>query len=367
MDREKSIVKVSIVGIVVNLVLVAFKAFVGFVTGSIAVILDAVNNLSDALSSVITIIGAKLAGRAPDKEHPYGHGRIEYLSSVVIAVLVLLAGLTSFKESVDKILHPSAANYTTVSLIIIAAAVLTKYFLGRYVSLQGKKLNSQSLIASGADATFDAVLSLSTLVAAAISLLFHLSVEGYLGVIISVVILKAGMEILMESIGSIIGLRVDSDLVGRMKETICSFDHVHGAYDLTLHNYGPERIMGSVHIEVDDVLTAREIHYLTRRISAKIYQEFGIILTVGIYASNTEDDEYAAMKERLEAIAEENPDVLQVHAFYADKERHMVTFDLVVSFDADSPQAVSEAVTAQMKAEFPEYVFYPVIDTDVSD
>lgn len=367
MDREKSIVKVSIVGIVVNLVLVAFKAFVGFVTGSIAVILDAVNNLSDALSSVITIIGAKLAGRAPDKEHPYGHGRIEYLSSVVIAVLVLLAGLTSFKESVEKILHPSAANYTTVSLIIIAAAVLTKYFLGRYVSRQGKKLNSQSLIASGADATFDAVLSLSTLVAAAISLLFHLSVEGYLGVIISVVILKAGMEILMESIGSIIGLRVDSDLVGRMKETICDFDHVHGAYDLTLHNYGPERIMGSVHIEVDDVLTAREIHYLTRRISAKIYQEFGIILTVGIYASNTEDDEYAAMKERLEAIAEENPDVLQVHAFYADKERHMVTFDLVVSFDAESPQAVSEAVTAQMKAEFPEYVFYPVIDTDVSD
>ena len=367
MDREKSIIKVSIVGIVVNLVLVAFKAAVGFVTGSIAVILDAVNNLSDALSSVITIIGAKLAGKAPDKKHPYGHGRIEYLSSVVIAVLVLLAGLTSFKESVEKILHPAAASYTAVSLIIIAAAVLTKYFLGRYVSRQGKKLNSQSLIASGADATFDAVLSLSTLVAAAVSLLFHLSVEGYLGVIISIVILKAGMEILLESIGSIIGLRVDSDLAGNLKETVCSFEEVHGAYDLTLHNYGPERIMGSVHIEVDDALTAREIHYLTRRISARVYAEYGIILTVGIYASNTEDDEYAAMKARLDAITAEKPEVLQVHAFYADRDRHLVTFDLVVDFEADSPQAVAEEVTAAMKAEFPDYTFLPVLDSDVSD
>lgn len=367
MDREKSIIKVSIVGILVNLVLVAFKAFVGFVTGSIAVILDAVNNLSDALSSVITIIGTKLAGKAPDKKHPYGHGRVEYLSSIVIAVLVLLAGLTSFKESVEKILHPAAATYTTSSLIIIAAAVLTKYFLGRYVSRQGKKLNSQSLIASGADATFDAVLSLSTLVAAAISLLFHLSVEGYLGVIISVVILKAGVEILMESVGSIIGLRVDSELAEKLKEAICGVDGVHGAYDLTLHNYGPERIMGSVHIEVDDALTAREIHYLTRRISGMVYTEFGIILTVGIYASNTEDDEYATMKERLNEIVAERPEVLQMHAFYADRDRHMVTFDLVVDFAAESPQAVVEAVTAAMKAEFPDYTFLPVLDSDVSD
>lgn len=367
MDREKSIVRVSIVGILVNLVLVAFKAAVGFVTGSIAVILDAVNNLSDALSSVITIIGAKLAGRAPDKKHPYGHGRIEYLSSVVIAILVLLAGLTSFKESVEKILHPQAANYTTASLIIIAAAVLTKYFLGRYVSKQGKKLNSQSLIASGADATFDAVLSLSTLVAAAISILFHLSVEGYLGVIISVVILKAGIEILMESLGSIIGLRVDSELAGSLKETICSFEEVHGAYDLTLHNYGPERMMGSVHVEVDDALTASQIHHLTRSITEKVYREYGIILTVGIYATNTEDDDYAQMKHRVEEIAAGYPEILQVHGFYADKERRMVTFDLVIDFDADSPQEISRAVTDAMKAEFPDNTFFAVIDSDVSD
>ncbi|MCR5134855.1 MAG: cation diffusion facilitator family transporter [Clostridiales bacterium] len=367
MDREKSIVKVSIVGIVVNLILVAFKAAVGFVTGSIAVILDAVNNLSDALSSVITIIGAKLAGRAPDKKHPYGHGRIEYLSSIVIAIMVLLAGVTSFKESVEKILHPAAANYTTVSLIIIAAAVLTKYFLGRYVSRQGKKLNSQSLIASGADATFDAVLSFSTLVAAAVSLLFHLSIEGYLGVIISVVILKAGIEILMESVGSIIGLRVDSDLAESLKEKVCSFEQVHGAYDLTLHNYGPERIMGSVHIEVDDALTAREIHYLTRKISETVYREFGIILTVGIYAANTDDDEYAVMKEHLSEIIREHPEILQMHGYYADKERHLVTFDLVIGFEADDAQALCNTVTAQMKEAFPAYTFYAVVDSDVSD
>ena len=163
-DRENAIVKTSIIGIVTNILLVGFKAFVGLVSNSIAVILDAVNNLSDALSSVITIIGAKLGAKQPDKKHPLGYGRIEYLSSMIVAALVLYAGITSIVESIKKIIHPEAADYSTVSIIIISVAIVVKLLLGTFVKKQGKKVNSGALVASGSDALFDAVLSASVLV-----------------------------------------------------------------------------------------------------------------------------------------------------------------------------------------------------------
>ena len=364
MERSKSIVRVSVIGILANLVLVAFKAAVGLITGSIAVILDAVNNLSDALSSVITILATKLANKAPDKKHPYGYGRIENISSVVIAVIVLLAGFTSFRESLDKVLHPESATYTAASLVIIAAAVVVKFLLGRYVKAQGKKLNSDSLVASGSDATFDSIISLSTLVAAAVSLLFHVSIEGYLGVVISVVILKAGVEILLESLNTIIGARVDGELAGRLKEKVCSFPEVHGAYDLVLHNYGPEKIIGSVHVEVDDTLTARELHALTRRITQEVFMEFGIILTVGIYAANTTDEGAAAIRTAAGEIAGGYPQVLQMHGFYV--EGNHVTFDLIVSFGADAA-SIRDEVVKKLSERFPDHTFDVVLDSDFSD
>ena len=168
--REKKIVRTSILGILANTMLAAFKAIVGMATHSIAVVLDAVNNLSDALSSIVTIIGTKLASRNPDKKHPLGHGRIEYLSTTIVSMLVLYAGVTAIVESVKKIIRPEAPDYSPVSLLIISVAVLVKVFLGRYVKSVGEKVNSDSLIASGSDATFDAILSFSVLVTALISL-----------------------------------------------------------------------------------------------------------------------------------------------------------------------------------------------------
>ena len=212
MERQKKIIKTSILGIVVNLILVAFKALVGLIVNSIAIVLDAVNNLSDAISSIITIIGAKLSNKAPDKEHPYGHGRIEYFASVIIAAIVLIAGVTSFKESFEKILNPTQAEYNTASLVIIIVAVVVKLAIGRYVKKTGEQLNSQSLIASGTDAFMDAVLSFSTFVAAIISLIWHISLEGYLGVIISIIIIKSSIDILRETINIIIGQRADPEL-----------------------------------------------------------------------------------------------------------------------------------------------------------
>ena len=181
--REQVIVKTSIVGIVTNILLAAFKAAVGLISNSIAIILDAVNNLSDALSSVITIIGAKLAGTLPDKKHPLGHGRIEYLSSMLVSALVLYAGITALIESIKKISHPETANYSVLTLVILVVAIIVKLVLGKYVKTKGEQVNSGALIASGSDASFDAILSASVLACALLYLWCHISLEAYMGVV----------------------------------------------------------------------------------------------------------------------------------------------------------------------------------------
>ncbi len=367
MERGQKIVRVSLIGIAVNLVLVAFKAAVGFVTGSIAIIMDAVNNLSDALSSIITIVGTKLANREPDKKHPYGHGQIEYVTSITVAVIVLAAGAAALKESVEKIFHPSEASYTAESLLIIAVAVAAKILLGRFVRGQGRKLNSEALTASGTDAMFDALISAATLVGAAVSMLWHVSVEGWLGAAISIIMLKSGVQMLLESLGEIIGVRVDSDLSTRLKAFICRHEEVLGAYDLTLHRYGPEKIIGSVHIEVPDDMTAREIHALTRKLMEEVFTDFGIVLTIGIYASNTMEEKFVRMKEELRQIIAVYPEVLQMHGFYVDTETASVWFDLIIDFSSKRREQIRDEIVARMREKYPAYTFGVVLDNDISD
>lgn len=363
MTRQEKIIKTSVIGIIVNLILVAFKAFVGIVTNSIAITLDAVNNLTDALSSIITIIGAKLANRPPDKNHPYGYGRIEYFSSVIIAAIVLWAGITAFMESWPKIFTPDVTNYTTVSLVIIAVAIVVKLALGRYVKSVGEDINSQALVASGSDALFDSILSLSTLVAALVSIFFHISLEGILGVIISLVIIKASIDMIRETVDSMIGSRVDSELSRKIKESICELPEVYGAYDLSLHNYGPEDMQGSVHVEVDDSLTALEIHNLTRQISLKIYEEFSIILTVGIYARN---NKFNDIKNDLYEIASKYDEIIEIHGFIVYETQKLITFDMIVDFDADR-QKVKNKVLTEIKQKHPQFTYQVIDDYDVSD
>lgn len=363
MTRQEKIIKTSIIGIIVNLILVAFKAFVGIVTNSIAITLDAVNNLTDALSSIITIIGAKLANRPPDKNHPYGYGRIEYFSSVIIAAIVLWAGITAFMESWPKIFTPDVTNYTTVSLVIIAVAIVVKLALGRYVKSVGEDINSQALVASGSDALFDSILSLSTLVAALISIFFHISLEGILGVIISIVIIKASIDMIRETLDSMIGARVDSELSRKIKDSICELPEVYGAYDLSLHNYGPEDMQGSVHVEVDDSLTALEIHNLTRKISIKIYEEFSIILTVGIYARN---NKFNDIRNDLYEIASKYEEIIEIHGFIVYETQKLITFDMIVDFDADR-EKVKNKILEEIKQKHPQFTYQVIDDYDVSD
>lgn len=278
-ERERVIVKTSAVDIIINVFLAIFKAVIGLLSNSIAVILDAVNNLSDVASSIITLAGAKFSAKQPDKKHPLGYGRIEYLSAMIVAGIVLYAGITSVVESIKKIIKPESAEYNMISLGILSVAILAKFILSKYVKIQGKRVNSSALIASGTDAAFDVILSLSVVISVVIYMVIGISFEAYVGVVISGFIIKSGIEMIIKTVNDLIGERYNGELSKKIREIINAEPNVHGAYDLILYNYGPDKYYGSVHIELPDIRTVNDVDILTRKIQEKVYNETNSILT----------------------------------------------------------------------------------------
>ena len=367
-SREKIIVRTSIIGIIANALLAGFKAFVGIVTGSIAIILDAVNNLSDALSSVITIIGTKIANKGQDKEHPLGHGRVEYLTAMIIAVIVLYVGITSLKESVVKIIHPERPEYTTASLIIVGVAIFVKIGLGLYVKRTGESVKSESLTNSGADALNDSIISASTLFAAIVFIVTGLSLEAYLGVIISIIIIKAGVEMLQSAYDQIVGVRIDAEMASGIRKTVSSVDGVYGVYDLLLHNYGPEFVLGSVHIEVPDTMTADEIDKIEREIQEKVLRENNVIMTsVGIYSRNTTNSRAANVRAKIIKMLREHDYILQMHGFYFNEEEKRIQFDVIIDFDAPDRIALYNHIVQEVQEAYPDYTVNVALDVDLTD
>ena len=366
-SRDKIIIRTGAIGIISNVILAAFKGVVGLISGSIAIVLDAVNNLSDALSSVITIVGVHLASKQPDRAHPFGHGRIEYLSAIVIAVIILYTGGVSLVESIKKIIHPQAANYDVVSLAIIAVAVAAKFSLGLYTQKTGERVNSDSLIASGVDAKYDALVSLATLVAAFISLIFGLSLEAYLGAIISALLIKTAYEILRDTISKLLGSRPSLELTNEIYDVVRGFEGVIGAYDLMFHDYGPDKMVGSIHIEVASDTTAAQIDALTRRIQNAVFAKFNIILdAVGIYAFNKNDPRAAEIREHIKQMALSHEFVSQIHGFYLDESKCTISFDVIVDFAAPDMEATFRAVCKQVRAAYPNYTLIITRDSDYS-
>ena len=367
-NRQRIIVRTSIIGIIANVLLAGFKAVVGLAANSIAVVLDAVNNLTDALSSVITIIGAKLAGRKPDRDHPLGHGRYEYLSAMVISAIVLYAGITSLIESVKKIIAPETPDYSTVALVVIASAVVVKLVLGRYVQAKGKQVNSGSLVASGKDALFDAILSASVLAAAVVFMLTGISLEAYVGVVISVVIIKAGIDMLRETLDDILGHRPDPELSRAIKATVVEDPLVLGAYDLLIETYGPDLTVAAIHVEVPDTTSAAQIDEMTRRLQLIVMQRHGVALaTVGIYALNTTDDKITAMRSDVTEIVMGHEGVLQMHGFYVNEEQRCIVFDVILDFALVDRQALRDHIVSDIQKLYPDYTVAVTLDRDLSD
>ena len=365
MDRSKQIIRTSWIGIAANVLLAGFKAAVGVLASSVAIVMDAVNNLSDALSSVITIVGTKLSQRPADRKHPFGFGRIEYFSAIIIAVIVLSAGITSLIESVKKIIEPTKPSYTTVTLIVIIVAIAVKIVLGLYVKRKGEQLKSDALTASGADALFDAIITLATLVSAGVMLLWNVSLDGILGALISVVIIKAGIEMLAGPVNDLLGTSIPAELASQIKKEVSEFEGVHGVYDLILHNYGPDVKIGSLHISVYDTMNAHDIHGLTRSISTAMFERHGIIMTVGVYALATGDNKRSELQNKVIQTLAANEEIVQVHGFYYSGK--MLSVDIVPDISVHDDAALISKLTAQIEPLAPGLQVIIVVDHNYSE
>ena len=366
-NRDRIIIKTGFIGVVANIFLAAFKAVIGLLSNSIAIILDAVNNFSDALSSIITIIGMKFANKRPDRKHPLGHGRAEYISAMLVSAIILYAGITSMVESIKKIINPLKPDYSIISLTILAAAVLVKIVLGKYVKNNGKKVNSGALIASGADAMFDAVLSLSVLISAIIFIFTQISLEAYVGALISAFIIKAGIEMMLETLDDILGKRSDAEITKKIKEILEAEPEVRGAYDLVLNNYGPGKNYASVHLELPDIMTVEDVDILTRRLQSKVLKQTGTILVgVGVYSFNTKNGEESKIRNHIMDLVMSHEWALQLHGFYADIEAKEIRFDVVMSFDIDYDEGIN-ILKSDIEPFYPDYSVYISPDIDISD
>jgi len=365
-SRESVIVRTSAVGIVANMVLAGFKAAIGLLSNSIAITLDSVNNLSDAASSVITIIGTKLASKPADKKHPFGHGRIEYLSAMVIGLIILYAGITSLVESVKKIVNPTEPEYGWTSMAILASAVVVKVAMGLYVKKTGEKVKSESLVASGKDALTDSLVSVATIAAALLFIKTGISAEAYLGALISILILKAGIETLKDAISAILGERVDADTARSLKQTIASVEGVRGVFDLTMNDYGPDSFVASAHIEVSDETTIAEVDKLQWKISKAVFEKHGIIMSaIGVYPSNMGDSSAGEIKRKIKEHLEQYPEVLELHGLYLDKEEMSLRMDMVIDFDAKDRIGLFNKLKKEIVDMFPQYKTSVNLDLDI--
>ena len=279
----------------------------------------------------------------------------------------LSAGITSLIESVKKIIEPTEPSYTTPTLIVIIVAIGVKLMLGWFVKRKGKQLKSDALIASGSDALFDSIITTATLISAGILLIWHFSLDGILGALISVVIIKAGIEMLASPVNELLGARVSPDLVKDLKRTVLGVEGVHGVYDIILHNYGPDVMIGSLHVSVLDTLSAHDIHGLTRKLSNLLFEKYGIIMTVGIYALATGESRYAELQAKVIKALASNKEIVQVHGFYCSEEDRMLSVDVVPDISCHDDVALTRKLTEEIQAMVPGIQVSIVIDHNYSE
>lgn len=365
--RESQIIRTGAYGILVNVLMSSLKVAVGLLSNSVAIVMDAVNNFSDALSSIITIVGVKLSNKPADKKHPFGYGRLEDLTSLIISAIVLTAGITALVESIKTIIHPSALSPTPITLWIIGIAIIIKIILGIYTKKMGRKTGSDSLVASGVEGLFDAAIAAATLISALMSMFLGVNIDGWIGAVIGVFIIKTGMNLLLVAIGHILGNRIDPELSAHVKNTVRQVPGVLGAHDLILNNYGPNKMIGSVNIEVYDYLTVRELYVITKQVQATISNKFNIFLVVGVYSANKKDEKETAMQNSVTKSVTAHKYVIGMHAFYVDFERKVMSFDAVVDFKAPNVQELKSTMITEIEKENPGYKVVIQIDRDYSD
>lgn len=321
------------VGIAVNVILCLAKFFVGTLTNSIAITADAVNNLSDAGSSAVTVFGFKMSSRPADDEHPFGHGRIEYITAMIVSFIVLFMGIELGMQSVDKIRNPENVSFSIVGAVIIGVSILGKLWLALFNRSLGKKINSPAMSAVVADSLSDIAATSVTLIALVLSNFFpNLHIDGYLGIIVACFVLKAGIEIFKDTLGELIGKPPTKETVDEIKEFILKYDHVADIHDLMIHNYGPDRFFGSVHVEMSADIDVLVGHDIIDNIEQDIYKAMGIQMIIHYDPIQTNNEFVTELKEYTREVIEGIDSELTFHDFrIVEGTTHTnVIFDLVV-------------------------------------
>ncbi len=367
-ERKNRIIKAGVTGIAANLAAAVMKLIVGTLSRSISIVLDGVNNAGDVMSSLVTVVGTKIAGRPADREHPMGHGRAEYVSASIIAAVILYAGITALVEAVKKVFSPVTPDYSVLSFIVVSASVVLKIALGLYFSRRGKALRSEALVNSGRDALLDAAISATVLLSAVIFVSAGVNLEAYLAVAISAVIIRAGVAMLLSTFSKIMGERVEGDVSRAIKNTVVSEEGVIGVCDLILNSYGPDQLVGSVNIEVPGDWSADRIDRVSRRIRDRVFDEHGVTLTaVGVHSLNADGEEDDENRALTAAAVGKIDGVVGIHGFYLDTAEKTVRFDAIVDFGVKDTKKIKEAACAAAAELFPDCRISVGIDRDYTD
>ncbi|MCC5434203.1 cation diffusion facilitator family transporter [Clostridium perfringens] len=360
----------SIVGIIVNIILFLIKFSVGLISASIAITADAFNNLSDAGSSVITMIGFKLAKMPADKEHPFGHGRIEYISALIVAFMVMLVGFQFTKSSIERILNPTPVTFEVIPFILLVVSIFFKFWLSRFNKLTGNRINSSALKAASVDALGDVFTSTCVVISFLAAKFTTFPIDGYIGVIVSLAILYAGFTLVKETINPLLGEAPDPELAKNIREMVLSYDHIIGVHDLIIHNYGVGKCMASIHAEIPSDINVMKIHDIIDMAEREISNKLKIYLVIHMDPICLEDGEIKQAKEEIDKIIKYNPLIESMHDFriVGHGNKKNLIFDIVVNPEklrkVMSESELKEEIIKAVKETHPQYNCIITIDKD---
>lgn len=362
----------GVVGIIINTLLFAIKLIVGILVSSVAVIADAFNNLSDAASSLITIIGFKMANKPPDKNHPFGHGRIEYISALIISFLVILVGFQFVKTSIERILNPEPVTFQLIPFILLIISIAFKLWLAIFNKTLGNKINSTSLKATSTDAFGDVFITLVVTLSLLASRFTTFPIDGYVGVIVALFILYAGYSITKETVSPLIGEAPDKEFIMNIENSLLSYNYITGVHDLIIHNYGPGRTMASIHAEIPASIDIMTIHEIIDKAEREISDKFNIHLVIHMDPISVDTEEVTEVKNEINRIIKYNPLIKSMHDFrvVGKGDKKTLIFDVVVDIinlnKISSPEKLEKDIISAVEDINPSYNCIITIDEDYS-
>ncbi len=365
-NREHKIIKTSLISLLANIILSAFKISMGLFSASTVIVLDGVENISNALGIILTIIGIKLSSKTPDKKHPLGYGRIEYITDLLVSTLVIYIGFTALIASVGNIKNATNIQYDGYIYFVLVISAIVKLLLSKHEKDIGFKLKSRALVAAAVDSFANALISISIILSALIRLTFGINLEHFIGIVIALLIIRGGIIMIRDTMDEILGRRTNEELKTKIKNIILEFEEVFGVYDLVLHSYGREKNIGSVHIEIKSSLSTLELDLLERKIAKRIYDELHVVLAgISIYTINVDDKSAHSIHKFIKSLESLKESILNIHGILIDTGNKKVYFDIVVNFNEQNIDGLIREIKRKIKTKYPEYEVHIQNDVDI--